>query len=508
VRDLGGLVALLESEDTSRDAERAIARIGPAAVQELAERFSAASSPGKACMVRTMGRFASDPAIRDALVEGLRAGDPITRRRAATALGHARGSGAVELALLEAWTRDPDPALHRRIAESLGKAGTGLSLPTLRDAVGSPDPEISRIAEKAVARIERTVSRPGRGSLDPTRTPSGPTAIALRARRGIGRILVDELREIRDLTGVRELGSDQVTADLRGPMQSLEAARTMLSFEFRLPREVRREGESLGETIARSLAGRAARDVLTTWTSGTIRYRLAWGDGRHRRAATWEVVQAIGRENRDWVNDPTASLWEFRIGQSLDSADVALLPRALVDPRFPWRVADVPAASHPTLAAALARIAGGGVDDIVWDPFVGSAGELIERSLRGPVRALIGTDTDPRAISAARANLDAAGVLARIEQADALATKPEGVTLILTNPPMGRRASRHSGIVESLDRFVTHAAEVLVPGGRLVWVAPWPSRARAIAERCGLTIEWAADIDMGGFDAQLQRFRK
>jgi hypothetical protein len=73
---------------------------------------------------------------------------------------------------------------------------------------------------------------------------------------------------------------------------------------------------------------------------------------------------------------------------------------------------------------------------------------------------------------------------------------------------MGRRASRAAGLDERLDRFVAHAAQSLAPRGRLVWMAPWPKRARSAARRAGLTLEWARVVDMGGFDAELQRWLK
>jgi tRNA G10 N-methylase Trm11 len=149
-------------------------------------------------------------------------------------------------------------------------------------------------------------------------------------------------------------------------------------------------------------------------------------------------------------------------------------------------------------------------DDVVWDPFVGSGGELVERALLGPCRALFGSDVDPRALEVARANVAAAGLASRValQQQDALGPAPEGVTLIVTNPPMGRRASRTAGLDEMLDRFVEHAARALRPRGRLVWMAPWPRRSRSAGQRAGLKLESAQLVDMGGFDAELQRWLK
>jgi 23S rRNA G2445 N2-methylase RlmL len=188
--------------------------------------------------------------------------------------------------------------------------------------------------------------------------------------------------------------------------------------------------------------------------------------------------------------------------------EVSITPSALSDPRFEWRRGDVPAASHPTIAAALARVAGVEPADIVWDPFVGSGAELAERARLGPYRSLIGSDLDPRALGVARSNLDSVQVRARLEQADALLHSPQGVTLVITNPPMGRRASRERGLAGDLDRFVTHVAFVLRAGGRLVWIAPWPRRTRVVAERAGLRLDWSQVVDMGGFAAEMQRWTK
>ena len=282
----------------------------------------------------------------------------------------------------------------------------------------------------------------------------------------------------------------------------------MLAFRFPLPTESIREGETEQDAIARAVTGDAARAVLDAWTSGPVRYRIAWAEGGHRRAVTWATAAAIARRRPELVNDPTSSLWEVLVETNRQAVDVSLVPRALEDPRFAWRRRDVPAASHPTVAAALARIAGARPDDVVWDPFVGSGGELVERALLGPYRSLHGSDLDDRALAAARENLAGAGLEGQLTRGDALDAAPPGVTLVLTNPPMGRRASRTPGLADALDRFVAHAASVLVPGGRLVWIAPWPARARTAGVKAKLDLEWARTIDMGGFDAEVQRWAR
>jgi 23S rRNA G2445 N2-methylase RlmL len=507
LREVDGLVDLLADDDLTKAAARAIGRLGAAAFAPLAARFDASRPPLRAHIVKAIGRLVPDERAVDALLAALRDADAKTRRNAAIALGHVVRPD-IEEALLAVWESDPRPEMRRTIAASLGKVGTTRSVPLLQEASRAADPELARIADRAHAILARTASRGERGRVDASRSASKPVEILVQARRGLESLLADELSEIASVVDVNIVGAGMVRARLAGSIDALFAARTMGSFEFSLPSESVRDGEGASEAIARVVTSAAARDIFATWTEGPVRYRIGWAEGGHRRAATWDAARAIAARAPEFVNDPTASTWEIVVAQDDDLVEVAIAPRALEDPRFVWRRGDVPAASHPTIAAALARVAGPREDDIVWDPFVGSGAELVERALLGPHRALFGSDLDPRAIAIARVNLAAAGFEARLEPQDALDPAPPGVTLIITNPPMGRRAARNVGTGDTLDRFVAHAAEALTARGRLVWMAPWPKRARGAGVRAGLTLDWARSVDMSGFEAELQRWVK
>jgi 23S rRNA G2445 N2-methylase RlmL len=506
-RDLDALVDLLADEAADKDAERAVVRLGSVAAARLAARLPASKPLLRARIARALGKLAAEEVARDALLVAIEDSDPKTRRNAAIALGHAQGA-RVEEALRTAWERDPRPEMRRSIAASLGKTGSAASLDLLAAASAAEDAELARIAQRASMMIERTASRVDRGRVEVHRAPASPAPIVVVARAGLEDVLAEELSRVDAVTDVRDAGPGRVRASLVGPMAELFAARTMLAFRFPLPAERVRDGETEQDAVVRAVTGDAAKAVLTTWTTGPVRYRIAWAHGGHRRSLTWAVAAAIARQRPELVNDPTASTWEVLVEQNQRVVDVSLVPRAIDDPRFAWRRRDVPAASHPTIAAALARVAGVRDDDVVWDPFVGSGGELVERALLGPYRALHGSDLDERALDAARENLAAAGLHAHLTRADALTLAPAGVTLVLTNPPMGRRASRAPGLADVLDRFVAHTRSVLVPGGRLVWIAPWPPRARTAAIRAGLSLEWARVIDVGGFDGEVQRWAR
>jgi hypothetical protein len=122
---------------------------------------------------------------------------------------------------------------------------------------------------------------------------------------------------------------------------------------------------------------------------------------------------------------------------------------------------------------------------VVWDPFTGSGLELVERGLLGPYARLIGSDLDPKALATAAANLKSAG-LERFElhAADATTFKPEGVTLIVSNPPMGRRVQR-GDVAPLLGDFLASAGGLLQPGGRLVWISPLPRVTQPAARARG-----------------------
>jgi hypothetical protein len=47
-----------------------------------------------------------------------------------------------------------------------------------------------------------------------------------------------------------------------------------------------------------------------------------------------------------------------------------------------------------------------------------------------------------------------------------------------------------------------------VAGGRIVWLSPFPARTLATAHRLGLRAESLTTVDLGGFEAELQRMTK
>lgn len=485
--DVPALLDLFADDDAKlvKAATRVLGRIAPAALPLARTRLESAKPPVRgrlAALVGKLAHAAPDPVATLApLLADL---DPKTRRTASIALGKIR-TAASERALL-AYLADDRSKPHREVvAEALSKVGGEAARAALQAA------EIPEI-ERSVLVLERSVGRATPSRIDVDARPAAPIPIVFHCRSGIERILETELgADWR----ARAAGPGRVDAVLSGRLSAAFRARTWMDLAFPLPRS----GDS-ADAIVRALVAPEASRVFETFTRGPVRFRLAFESGR-RRSIVWAVATGVARAKPSLVNDPTGSPWEVRVS---DRGEVALSPR-LEDPRFAYRGADVPAASHPSLAAALVRVAGLDRGAVVWDPFCGSGLELCERALAGPSRALYGSDRDPDAIEIARKNLAAAGVTdAVLEVADALDHEVPAPSLVITNPPYGSRSE--FGRAQMLLRsFVDRVARVLSPGGRFVWISPIPEETAARAAAAGLEQTFRQPLDR---DVEMQAYWK
>jgi 23S rRNA G2445 N2-methylase RlmL len=268
-----------------------------------------------------------------------------------------------------------------------------------------------------------------------------------------------------------------------------------------------------------------SQSILAAFTEGSIRYRLEFVSKGHQRGTVRLLANRAYAICPDILNDPQNAPWSMDILPEEDGITVELRPKLTPDPRYIYRQEDIRVASHPPLAACMARLArldeptarqarlaGKTSHEIVWDPFCGSGLELIERGLLGGVQTIFGTDLSTDAIVVCRANIAAARLkvvqinlaccdfrnYTRVE-----GLKPGSVTLVVTNPPMGRR-SRVPNLRGLIQDLFSVAAEVLKPGGRLIFANP----LRIEPSDLPLKLKYRKVVDLGGFDCRLEMYLK
>ncbi len=274
-----------------------------------------------------------------------------------------------------------------------------------------------------------------------------------------------------------------------------------------------RDEDDIPEAVARTIASKFSSALMESFTKGPVRYRMEFLVGGHDRDVTKRIADRVFALNPALINDPRNAIWTVFIRDYRDTLSIELAPMPRPDPRFAYRLRDVPAASHPPLAACMARLAGPQAGEVVWDPFCGSGLELIERSLLGGVALAIGTDLSEEAIAITRGNFAAASIANSPKLAlfagdfrdwkTIPALGRESVSLIITNPPMGRRVP-----IPDLEQLIASmfdaAATILRPGGRLILANPQKFTPRD--RRLKLT--QSEKVDLGGFACHLQKYVK
>jgi len=504
-RDAPGLVEVIVAgvEPAATRAAPALAGLRDAGRVAIGARFGTADEAAKARLVEVLGRLArgGDTEAARIVIAQMRHTAPRVRRTAAIVLGKL-GGDAAEAALITRWDAgDVTPDERRALAEALGKIGGAAAVTRLKALAPGDDVELGRRRDRALLMAERSAQREEGSAIATDVAPPTPLVVRLACRGGLAPLLVEELRSL-GMTP-RSIDAGHVEIGLTGPWSTLFASRLWVTAAIEIP--VQRPSspgpEALATSITRAITADSTRALFAAWTLGPVRWRLGFARG-HRRAIVWRVARDVTAGAPELVNDPTATTWEVRV--NAEATALELVPRRIEDPRFAWRVAEVPAASHPTVAAALAWVADARPGDRVWDPFCGSGAELIERARRGPVRSLLGTDLDVTALAAARKNLDAAGVGAELTLGDARTHGAGPVDLVVTNPPLGRRVRLDAAalLVDSLP----HLVRQLAPRGRLVWITPAPRKTTPIAELLKLRRVRSLSIDLGGVRGQLERW--
>lgn len=510
--DRDALLALLaDDDDTADHAERALLLLGVYAGRAALAQATQPDAAARARLVRAAGRIAAtaDGAeLRDGIAALLSDDDAKVRRAAARALGATGDRRFAGQLLARAESDDVDVAERKALVTALGKLGDASALAAVADvARDADDAELRRVAEEAALRLSRDAVRAeGESTIDGDAPIPHALTVLLACRPGFEDLLVDEAQELLDAKRAGAGGARGVLP-AGETLGALRALRTAAKVEL-LGGEARIEDGDVAAAAAIALASRNTYALLRAVTVGSVRYRLAWPGGAHRRADTFRVALEVSRLRPELVNDPRDAPWEARleIEQRAGRVRVWLSPNALPDPRFDYLEERAEGASHPTVAAALARLGGVRADDVVWDPFCGAGTELVERARLGPYAQLYGTDVDGRIAGLARATLQRAGLRdARIHHGDALLERPpHAPTLVVTNPPLGRRVGRDRDPGTLLCDLAAHLPNVLAPGARVVWLSPQPDRTARALVAAGFRVTDGLRVDLGGIFAERQ----
>jgi 23S rRNA G2445 N2-methylase RlmL len=441
--------------------------------------------------------------VREWLLQLLQDPSEKIRRYAMAAMPKIGAGAQEEQKLLATLLAAPPEREKKYLARTLEKIGgpAALEAGPLGDAEQKIKARIARRETPSVLRVNAIMD------------PGSDLRIHLRSRSGLEQFVCDEVAQ-------RMHGKFRVAEVHPGRVAIIPSAPFSLAdiYEMRCFGTV---GIVLGtvnaanqaeatEGLAAVITSALSRWLLGTFTEGAIRYRLNFVFKGHQRAAVDRLAKQVYARCPEILNDPRNVTWTIDIYPNGSGHLVELRPNMTPDPRFAYRRRDVPAASHPPLAACLVRLAGRLPNEVIWDPFCGSGLELIESALLGGARSVCGTDLSSHAIAIAQNNFASAqvesvpatficGDFRKIASTKNFAGGP--VTLIITNPPMGMRvpvADLH-GLIADLFRV---SASVLKPGGRLVFVNP----LARITPPPSLKLEFAQKVDMGGFECRLEKY--
>jgi predicted RNA methylase len=441
--------------------------------------------------------------------------DPVEkiRRYAMAALPKIGAGPEEEAALLAALRLTASEREKKFLAQALAKIGGAATLQIMGT---EKDDSLRQAEQKVKAGIARRES-PSAVRMDASLNDFAHLRIHLRGRRGLEGIVREEVEASLGARGkfrVAGGGKGLVAITPLAPfsLADIYAMRCFGTVGFVLGEApLGNEADNM-DALAAVIASPSSRRILETLTEGTIRYRLNFPGLGHQRSAVRLLASRVFELCPALLNDARNVTWTMDICADARSQWVELRPNVTPDPRFYYRRKDVPAASHPQLAACMARLAGRVEHEVIWDPFCGSGLELIESALLGGVERIHGTDRSAAAIAIARDNFAAVTALAVPTEltccnfrdfATRTGLRPGSVTLIITNPPLGMRVPV-ADLRGLFSELFAVAATVLQPGGRLVLANPLSKSPLPPS----LELEFQQPVDFGGFDCRLEKYRK
>ncbi|MGJ8639516.1 MAG: TRM11 family SAM-dependent methyltransferase [Opitutaceae bacterium] len=436
------------------------------------------------------------------------------RRYAMNALPKLGGSADAEKAVLGLLDESTGEREVKNVSQTLSKIGGEATLEKL-EALHEENDALHQTEQKVKAQLARNEA-PASILMNAKIKETRKLRIHLRTRRGMEPFVRDELLAHPRLKSrfkvVRTSPSCVALSALRPfTLAELYELRTFGSVNFVLG-VVPKDAPKHTEAMAAIIASEQTQLLCKKLTDGQPRYRLQFMRAKVPPRKIQAVADAAFALCPDLLNDPRKSPWAIEVYPEKIGQSVELRPRVLPDPRFAYRVDDVPASTHPPLAAAMAQLAGIQENESIWDPFCGSALELIERARLGGVDSIVASDRDVNAVEVARLNFESAGIesgkvalhlgsFRNYEKVTGIAS--QSISLILSNPPLGRRVRIEDlqGLIKELFQI---ASDTLCSGGRLVFINP----LKLDSHDPTLKLETRQLVDLGGFDCRVEKWVK
>jgi 23S rRNA G2445 N2-methylase RlmL len=198
-----------------------------------------------------------------------------------------------------------------------------------------------------------------------------------------------------------------------------------------------------------------------------------------RNYSTVEIKQACAESiaaAHGWAYAPDDTGADLNVRVFIDH-DVAFVGVRLGERplhRRPYKQTHVPGSLKPPVAAAMLALAEVGPGMHLLDPCCGAGTILIEAAQIGAVAQ--GGDCDPDAVTAARANIYAAGVSADVREWDACALSLDDGAFerVVTNLPWGREVRVDAVLEAFYSRVCAEIRRVLAPGGQIAVLTNLP----------------------------------
>lgn len=275
----------------------------------------------------------------------------------------------------------------------------------------------------------------------------------------------------------------------------LGRARLAVAFHLVLDFAVPRPKALLGDQHLRRLLA-ACRAVIANGGHQGFRLSAAGSDSAVFRRLAEEIARGTGLQQDD--SDGELLIRVRRVGRDWQVL-LRLTPRPLS--ARSWRVCNLDGGLNATIAAAMNRLLLEGRDPAgsYLNLMCGSGTLLAEWSATGGRGPQLGLDLSQDALECARQNLAGTGASLQLADATSVPLADASQDFIACDPPWGDDIGDHEGNRLLYPRFISEAARLLRPGGRLALIShELKLTEKVLAEQAELTVSRHMRVWHGG----------